>query len=106
MSRIHALRRQQRIDVVAEIPGHFLPLFLAQGLILDNPNLLPREQVEQFPLHGLLLGQNVADDCIALINLFLWGATVIREQLDAGAYLLLEATDPLHEKLVQVGADH
>ena len=106
VGRVHTLGGEQRVDVVAEIGGHALPLFLAELGVFEDVDILAGELAEQFLLHVVLPADEVADHRVALVDLLLRRTAVDGQQLEVGAHLLLEAANALHEELVQVGADY
>ena len=105
VGRVHALGREQRIDVFLEVLRHVLLVALAQLAVLEDADIFLGQQIQQHRLHALFQFEQLTHHIIAFVNLLLGSAAIGGELLHPCAHLLLEAADALHEELVQVGTD-
>ena len=103
--RVHGLRRDQRKNVLQIILAHLLALFLGQPLVAAQNDALLLQQTMQLGRQQPLLLHDVAHHRQALAHLLLGATAVHRQFPNPRTDLLLEATDALHEKFVQIGTD-
>ena len=103
MRRIHRQRRYQREDVLVIVCPDRGLLFLGQFGERSDADLLSAQITDQRLEDLALLAAELRHDDPALVQLLARRTTVDTELVHAGADLLLQAADPLHEELVHVG---
>ncbi len=103
MRRIHRQRRDQRENVLLIVLADLLAVGLGQFCEGPNANLVAAQIVKQIDIGGALLKAELGHDGAAFLKLLVRRAAIDGQLADAGADLLLQAADPLHEELVHVG---
>jgi hypothetical protein len=105
MGRVHGLGRDQGEDV-AQVDLAQLPLLrLVQIVISLHPYAVIGQQSTHLLPDAPLVLLDVAHLGVAFGDLQLGAAPVDGQFLHAGAQLLLEAADALHEEFVEIGVD-
>ena len=105
MRGIDRQRRHQGKDVRQIALAQLRPLVVGKLVPADDRDAVRRQQVQQLQIRpAQFLGQ-ILDEREAGRDLLLRRAAVDRQIMHAGADLLLQAADPLHEELVEIGVD-
>ena len=102
MRRVHRQRRHQREDVFLVVVLDQRPLVGGQLVERHDTDLLPTQVGQQFHVDLPLLPAELGNDDAALVELLAGRPAIDAELVDAGADLLLQAADALHEELVHV----
>ena len=105
-SRIHGLRRDQRENVEQIKLAHLFALGLGQPLVTPQRDVLFFQQPVQMGRQQPLLFHQIAHHRQTFAQLLLRAAAIHRQFPHPRPNLLLEAADPLHEKLVEIGTDN
>ena len=100
--RVHRERRHQREDVVEVVGLRRRALLLRQLRPEGEHDALLAQALAQLAKGVAQLRRQLLDHRDALGDLLLRGAPVHGQVVQAGADLLLEPADPLHEELVEV----
>ena len=103
--RVHRERRDQRKNVVEIVDAQRLLLRSAEVGPRAQRDVVPTQELEQLEIGGPDLARERAHERHAFVDLLFGRAAVDGQVLDPGADLLLEAADPLHEELVEIGID-